>query len=273
MGSDHRHVLVKPLSSQESYRGSFRFDKRMLNKPLVKETVVRAWNWPPVSFGSSVTERLRSCRKALSRWKHENNMSSKEKIQQIQQQLEVEIALIAPSFVRLDRLQRELLFAHKEEESFWQQKCCKSWAKDGDLNTKFFHASVKGTRTKNNLEKLVDVNGIMQRSDASKGKVDIQYFTNLFTSTSPSNPHDIFSEFPAKIYDDLNAHLISKVSVKEIRDVVFSIKRSSAPGADGMTGFFYQQYWDVVEPQVTVEILRFFESGIFPKSGISPSCI
>lgn len=104
------------------------------------------------------------------------------------------------------------------------------------------------------MEKLVDGNGVMQRSDASKGEVAIEYFTNFFTSSSPSNPLDIFSEFPSKISDDLNEHLIGKVSVREIREDVFSIKESSAPGTDGMTCFFFQQYWDVVGPKL---LLRF----------------
>lgn len=73
-------------------------------------------------------------------------MNSKEKIHQIHQQLEDEVSLTASSFGRLDRLHRELIVAHREEQSFWQQKCINSWAKDGDLNTKFFHASVKGSR-------------------------------------------------------------------------------------------------------------------------------
>ncbi|KAL1213545.1 hypothetical protein V5N11_000617 [Cardamine amara subsp. amara] len=38
-GSDHRPVLVSLTTSNELYKGSFHFDKRLFNKPRVKEAI------------------------------------------------------------------------------------------------------------------------------------------------------------------------------------------------------------------------------------------
>lgn len=66
-GSDHWPVIVKLLSSQETYKGHFIFDRRMLHKPLVKEAI--AWNSSTLKDNASVSEKTRLCRRALSIWK------------------------------------------------------------------------------------------------------------------------------------------------------------------------------------------------------------
>lgn len=84
-GSDHRPVLVNLTASQDSYKGQFRFDSRMLNKPRVREDVELAWNSGSLMNEGTISERIRDCRRALSRWKKENNCNSMERIQQIQE--------------------------------------------------------------------------------------------------------------------------------------------------------------------------------------------
>ena len=65
--------------------------------------------------------------------------------------------------------------------------------------------------------------------------------------------------------DGMNAVLTRSVSKNKVREAVFGIRSSSAPGADGFTGFFFQKYWSIIGPQVTLEIQNFFLQGTFPK--------
>lgn len=170
-----------------------------------------------------------------------------------------------PSFSRMSWLQKELVVAHREEESFWGQKCRQKWLNSGDKNTKYFHASVKAERARNGLDKLMDDNGVIHRSEASKGEVAASYFQNLFSSSYPSNPSELFEGFIPRVSEAMNDQLLTKVSSEEVKSAVFSIKASSAPGADGMTAMFFQQYWEIVGDQLTLEVIRFFEEGIFDK--------
>ncbi|CAA7043074.1 unnamed protein product [Microthlaspi erraticum] len=62
----------------------------------------------------------------------------------------------------------------------------------------------------------------------------------------------------------MNNALICIVTNEEIREAVFAIKPSSAPGIDGMTGFFFQKYWDIIGYEVSKEVKCFFVSGSFP---------
>lgn len=89
-GSDHRSFFVSIFSSQETYRGSFRVDKRFLLKPLVRQAIIPAWTSSLNQSGAMVVDKLRRCRKSLSNWKKENNFNSFDRLQSLKHDLEVE---------------------------------------------------------------------------------------------------------------------------------------------------------------------------------------
>lgn len=88
--------------------------------------------------------------------------------------------------------------AYTEEEEYWKEKSRDSWMLSGDRNTKFFHALVKAARGKKRIEKLLDVNGLVQKSEASTGEVVVAYFQELFKSSSPASFDEFFQVFQAK---------------------------------------------------------------------------
>lgn len=54
----------------------------------------------------------------------------------------------------LRREEAELRKLQNIEEEYWKQKAGMQWFKDGDKNSKFFHAYVKGRRKRLELQKI-----------------------------------------------------------------------------------------------------------------------
>ncbi|XP_013600971.1 PREDICTED: uncharacterized protein LOC106308356 [Brassica oleracea var. oleracea] len=226
-GSDHRPVLVSLDPKPNLYRGSFIFDCRFISKPVVTETIKKAWLTNHSFFEVSVYDKLKICRKKISKWKRTESLNARDKIRNLQQSLEMEQSCMFPSTPRLIWMKKELVQAYKEEELFWSQKSKEKWATKGDANTKFIGQ-------------------------------------NLFKSTNPDTFSDFFQGFESRVTQQMNEDLVRPVSKEEVKEAVFTIKGSSAPGADGMTGLFFQRYWEVIGAQITAEVQSFFMNGTFP---------
>lgn len=61
----------------------------------------------------------------------------------------------------------------------------------------------------------------MQRAEASKGEIAINYFQDLFKSSNPTNFQDIFQGFLPRVTDEMNEMLIKDVSNEEVKEAIF----------------------------------------------------
>ncbi|KAL1206717.1 hypothetical protein V5N11_027276 [Cardamine amara subsp. amara] len=89
-------------------------------------------------------------------------------------------------------------------------------------------------------------NGVERFEDGSKGDIAVKYFQKLFTATNTRHYDELLTGLLPRVSSDMNRRLTAIVTREEIRRPAFDIDGSSAPGADGMTGTFYQKYWSVV---------------------------
>lgn len=68
------------------------------------------------------------------------------------------------------------------------------------------------------------------------------HYSKLFTLEDARDWEEKLNGVPSTITDSMNANLIKPVEVNEIKEAVFSMNPSKAPGMDGMTPFFFQAF-------------------------------
>jgi len=264
VGSDHRPLLTRFVNENQSFSGRFMFDKRWISKPETIEVVRQGWHNGGNTGDISLFDRIAACRRSLSRWKRSSQSNSKTRIKMLRENLEEEGSKQFPRFFLLQRWKGELADAYRQEEVYWKQKSSENWLNDGDKNTKYFHGSVNGRRAQNKVFSLIDDNGVEQFSDGSKGNIAVDYFQKLFSSSQLCDASNLLAGMLPRVTASMNVELTKPVTNEEIRQAVFGIRGSSAPGADGMTGLFLQTYWSVIGQQVCEEVRNFFDSGSFP---------
>lgn len=89
---------------------------------------------------------------------------------------------------------------------------------------------MKDSRQRNQLTKLVEDSGHVAESAEAMGRVATEYFTGLFASSANGDLDSLFNGFHGNVTEEMNAKLICEVTDTEIREAVFAIKASSAPG-------------------------------------------
>ena len=116
----------------------------------------------------------------------------------------------------------------------------------------------------NRILMLLDEAGQEQFSEGEKGNIAVEFFRDLLMSSNPADLETLFLGFQRRVSDSINSHLTRQITSEEIRLAAFSVKGSSAPGEDGLTGLFYQRFWHIVGPKLTEEIQGFFRSSVMP---------
>lgn len=118
---------------------------------------------------------------------------------------------------------------------------------------------------KNNTLTLTDSHGVEHTSEEAKGDIAIQYFAEFFSSSRPTGATELLRDFTPRVTARMNQSLVKPVTDAEIKTAVKAIKSDSSPGADGMTGHFFQKFWAITGPQIVEEVKKFFIERAIPQ--------
>ena len=111
----------------------------------------------------------------------------------------------------------------------------------GDRNTSFYHVSTLARRKRNHIVVVIDElgNWLTEENEA------IEYFRSGFMklyTTYHESGHQVSSlrnQWRAQLTDDMKSSLEERVSIKEIKSALWSMKPYKAPGPDVLhAGFF-----------------------------------
>ncbi|XP_022558258.1 uncharacterized protein LOC111206163 [Brassica napus] len=271
-GSDHRPILADILIKPTRRSKKFKFDKRWLDNEELRQVILEGWKSPDLPPNVSIMEHISSCRRALCEWRRQNNVNSAKLVEELKEKVEGLYADDNATTEEIAAALKELSYALKAEEMFWKQKSRVFWLREGDRNTKFFHALTKQRRARNKITQLLDENGNIVEDEEGLVAIATSYFRQNFESSNPEKIEEALAQVPTTITGDMNANLTAPVSEWEVKLALFAMHPEKAPGPDGMTALFYQKFWDIVKEDLTLMVNKFLFEGVMA-SGLNDTNI
>lgn len=84
------------------------------------------------------------------------------------------------------------------------------------------------------------------------------YYSKLFTSTAVGGWEEKLNGISSIITDSMNSSLIKPMEDCEIIAAIFSMNPNKAPGINGMTPYFFQNFWHIIYFDICTAVKSFF---------------
>lgn len=97
----------------------------------------------------------------------------------------------------------------------------------------------------------------------AQDKLILDYFYELFTSSSPDHDWSFLNSLSGCLTDEMNWSL-AVVFTKEMASALNQMYSNKAPGLDRMTPLFFINYWDIVGQTKIDVVVNALNSGIIP---------
>lgn len=272
IGSDHAPLLLR-LDETPPYKSRFIFQMMWSEHPDFLRVVKEAW---VTQVAGSPSQRLPSKLKILKfklkNWNWEVLGDIRHKLAMLQEMIVQNEEVVQKAWSNeveeeLHQLKKDLQQVLRWDEELLYQKTREKWISEGDKNSKFFHALIRGRRSRNKIQLYGPHDTIVHEPQAI-GEMAVAHFQDLFSATQYYLNDDLFDGFPAQVTSTMNMGICQAPSEEEIWEAVRAISADSAPGEDGFTGHFFKICWDIIKSDV-VDMVRGFFMGDYLHKDIS----
>ncbi|XP_009790176.1 uncharacterized protein LOC107776673 [Nicotiana tabacum] len=186
-------------------------------------------NWVDDSLagyqGSTFTifnNKLKKLKRALSLWSKATFGDIFQKVASLEEvvlvhEAQLELNPTRMNRERLNKVQTELIRYLALEEHFWKQKAGMAWFKDGDRNTKFFHAQVNRRRKRLQLKKIQNSAGSWIEGNEQMAEEAINFFQYQFHEDVVPTSFEIIVHVPNMISVEQNQELLKQPTKEEVQ--------------------------------------------------------
>ncbi|CAN6352985.1 unnamed protein product [Urochloa humidicola] len=263
--SDHTPILLK-ISTEIPKPNLFRFENAWLKHSDFLPSVLSAWNVDvPAGATATLVRLLKSVRCASKRWARckrappSLHFNCKFVIYMLDVLEEGRLLSAGERFLR-QACQERLALSLRERAAYWKQRGKHRAIREGDSNTRFFHAHASA-RLRRNTIRSVEADGATVTSHEGKTRAFTNHLRQLLGEQPGASPttfdvHHLYADAP-KVN---TAPLIAPFTEQEAWAAVRGMNRNSSPGPDGFGPGFYCAAWNTVAPAV-MAMAHAFQTG------------
>ncbi|KAL0367065.1 UNVERIFIED_CONTAM: hypothetical protein Sradi_3596600 [Sesamum radiatum] len=157
-----------------------------------------------------------------------------------------------------------LRLASSLEQNMLHQRAKMAWMKDGDQCSRIFFRKVAKRRASKRVFQINTTDGRTLTSQPAVTNEFVRYYQELLGGSTRDRLIDLRYLRPWErhiLTEEEAESLILPVSPEEVKQAIFDIDETKAPGPDGYSAGFYKAAWPVIGGEVTQAILEFFRTG------------
>jgi hypothetical protein len=261
--SDHSPILLRLIHQTKEFKARiFKFQNAWLDEQDLNGVVQDAWM---KDTHDPLLSKLKRCTEDLESWSSKLRSRFTKSIAELREEMERNQDTTSELCVQKYQTARDSLTkVLKQEEDYWRQRAKTHWLRDGDSNTKFFHAIASARKKRNNIAKLMNNNGDVIQDQDGICTIAKEYFDHLFTQGTHAD-EEVTSLMHNRVTSEDNISLTKDFVIEEFKEALFSMHSDKAPGPDGLNPGFYKRFWDLCGKEIYNTSMQWLRRGRFPE--------